>query len=182
MYTDRELLLEIDVNRENLEKFNLARCVRRVLEAESNMHSNKIEHPPRVTHSRKNRKRIADEIHQTLQDLTEAWTWASANFNGEFNHSFIQDVAKRIEPLNPRVLSGYRQDAAYITGEPPTCTPNYIKIPNLMGELFALVNDVKLHAVDRAVLMHFHVARIHPFVDGNGRTARLLQNLILRDC
>jgi len=36
-----------------------------------------------------------------------------------------------------------------------------------------------LHPVVRAALAHYELAAIHPFVDGNGRTARLLMNLLL---
>ncbi|GFR27897.1 protein adenylyltransferase Fic [Trichonephila clavata] len=36
-----------------------------------------------------------------------------------------------------------------------------------------------LHPVKQAALAHYKLAHIHPFVDGNGRTARLLMNLIL---
>lgn len=36
-----------------------------------------------------------------------------------------------------------------------------------------------LHAVERAALAHHRLAAIHPFIDGNGRTARLVMNLLL---
>lgn len=36
-----------------------------------------------------------------------------------------------------------------------------------------------VHPVEIAALMHYKLVAIHPFVDGNGRTARLLMNLIL---
>ncbi len=36
-----------------------------------------------------------------------------------------------------------------------------------------------LHPVEIAALAHYKLVSIHPFVDGNGRTARLLMNLIL---
>lgn len=37
----------------------------------------------------------------------------------------------------------------------------------------------KLHPVELATQFHFRFVYIHPFSDGNGRTARLLMNLIL---
>jgi Fic family protein len=40
-------------------------------------------------------------------------------------------------------------------------------------------NMNKLHPVERAALLHAELVRIHPFVDGNGRTARLVMNLEL---
>jgi len=36
-----------------------------------------------------------------------------------------------------------------------------------------------LNSVEAAALLHFHLVRIHPFTDGNGRTVRLLMNLPL---
>ena len=36
-----------------------------------------------------------------------------------------------------------------------------------------------LHTVERAALAHHRLAAIHPFIDGNGRTARLVMNLLL---
>jgi len=36
-----------------------------------------------------------------------------------------------------------------------------------------------LHPIDRAALAHHRLAAVHPFIDGNGRTARLVMNLLL---
>jgi Fic family protein len=36
-----------------------------------------------------------------------------------------------------------------------------------------------LHPIERAALTHHRLAAIHPFIDGNGRTARLVMNLLL---
>ena len=40
-------------------------------------------------------------------------------------------------------------------------------------------DNVALHPVRFAALAHYKLVYIHPFVDGNGRTSRLLMNLIL---
>ena len=37
----------------------------------------------------------------------------------------------------------------------------------------------KLHPIERAARFHLKFERIHPFVDGNGRTGRLILNLML---
>jgi Fic family protein len=59
--------------------------------------------------------------------------------------------------------------------------PSAIKINRLMGELFEWYyrNKSKLSVAELAAWAHYKIVHIHPFIDGNGRTARLLMNLIL---
>ncbi|MCF7899708.1 Fic family protein, partial [Candidatus Babeliales bacterium] len=57
--------------------------------------------------------------------------------------------------------------------------PNYLKVPVLMDEFINWLSTVQDHPVKIAAMAHFKLVNIHPFVDGNGRTARLLMNLIL---
>lgn len=72
-----------------------------------------------------------------------------------------------------------RDQAVYIRGSRHV-PPNYVKVPSLMEALVKSVNDTTTyHPVERAARAHFEMLTIHPFVDGNGRTARLLQNLLL---
>ncbi|MBI5522394.1 MAG: Fic family protein [Desulfarculus sp.] len=64
-------------------------------------------------------------------------------------------------------------------------TPPKIRadIETLMKEFIAWINGEELLAeepVVRAALAHFHLAKIHPFSDGNGRTARLVEALCLQ--
>ena len=49
-----------------------------------------------------------------------------------------------------------------------------------MDEFFSwLENETKMHPVELASEVHYRLVTIHPFIDGNGRTARLLMNMIL---
>jgi Fic family protein len=51
-----------------------------------------------------------------------------------------------------------------------------------MDEFVTWLNSVEtlsLHPVRFAALAHYKLVYIHPFSDGNGRTSRLLMNLIL---
>ena len=52
-------------------------------------------------------------------------------------------------------------------------------IPELMERLVADERRSKLHPIERAALFHLKFENIHPFVDGNGRTGRLILNLSL---
>jgi Fic family protein len=59
--------------------------------------------------------------------------------------------------------------------------PNARKVPDLMAELVNFINQnpLGLHEVILAAVFHHRFVWIHPFFDGNGRTVRLVMNLIL---
>lgn len=59
--------------------------------------------------------------------------------------------------------------------------PHFLQVPHEMKALIEWYEQSKeqLHPVELAALFHFKFVYIHPFADGNGRTARLLMNLIL---
>jgi Fic family protein len=57
--------------------------------------------------------------------------------------------------------------------------PNPVKVPELMGAFVEDVNAMQSHPVVIAARAHYGLVAIHPFSDGNGRTARLLMNLLL---
>jgi Fic family protein len=54
------------------------------------------------------------------------------------------------------------------------------KIENLMDNFYLWLKENKnMHPVLLATEAHYRLVSIHPFIDGNGRCARLLMNLIL---
>lgn len=80
----------------------------------------------------------------------------------------------------------YRLAQVYIAGSAHVPPPARA-VPGRMAEYAAWlartgedqVAGQGLHPVERATHAHFWLVDIHPFVDGNGRTARLLMNLLL---
>lgn len=80
----------------------------------------------------------------------------------------------------------YRELQVYvgsrITGEVIFMPPPPEEVPELMGEFIEWLNSSassQLSPVLVAGISHYEFVRIHPFVDGNGRTARALATLIL---
>jgi len=65
-----------------------------------------------------------------------------------------------------------------IDGEIVHTPPDYKNIGDLMNKLFDFFNDNNneqfIHPIIKGCIIHFMVGYIHPFVDGNGRTARAL--------
>lgn len=109
---------------------------------------------------------------------------------------FISDLAKEKEPLHERFLlqihsiilksidkenAGiYRKVPVLISGSKHTPPQPYL-VPKLMEDYFLFYEENKnsLHPVVLSAEMHERLVTIQPFIDGNGRTSRLVMNLIL---
>ena len=74
----------------------------------------------------------------------------------------------------------YRKVPVHVTGTDFKFS-QATKIPSLMKDFVKNIPVLrkKLHPVEYAALLHLKFVTIHPFVDGNGSTARLLMNLAL---
>lgn len=83
----------------------------------------------------------------------------------------------RIDEQNAGV---YRKTKAIITGS-KYALPAPQELPDLMDQLITAIRRLRKekHPAEAAALAHKEFVFIHPFVDGNGRVARLLMNLIL---
>ncbi len=116
--------------------------------------------------------------------------------NHNYAIDFIKAVAQNQEPITERliteihalILKGiddtnagrYRTVQVMISGSKHTPPPPY-NIPEQMKTLINWYNENKdtLHPIVLSAEMHERLVTIHPFIDGNGRTSRLLMNLIL---
>lgn len=89
----------------------------------------------------------------------------------------IHDII--LKGLDDANAGHYRSVPVRISGS-TVVLPNSRKVPDLMQEFAAWLKHSKnLHPVEFAAEAHYRLVTIHPFVDGNGRTARLLMNMIL---
>ncbi len=68
------------------------------------------------------------------------------------------------------------------TGEVIFRPPGTSHVPRLVDEFLVWLNSDKANEIDAVIeagVAHYEIARIHPFVDGNGRTARVMASLVL---
>ena len=86
---------------------------------------------------------------------------------------------------NPEYEGKFRDTRVFI-GNLHTQKINYVppdayKVPYLVDELLDWLNNStdEMYPVIIAGILHYELVRIHPFVDGNGRTSRLMATLIL---
>ncbi len=88
--------------------------------------------------------------------------------------------------LSPAETGQYRRVPVVVgvpdTGEIVYRPPDWEDVPELIADLVAWLNSpaaAALMPVLEAAIAHYELVRVHPFVDGNGRTARALATLIL---
>ena len=79
-------------------------------------------------------------------------------------------------PMPPGVLFAVYDSN---TGNPEYIPPEYNDIPKLLDELVNYINNSDDHPIIKAAILHYQLVTIHPFEDGNGRTARIMSNYIL---
>jgi len=102
--------------------------------------------------------------HQTKKDITLQTIC-------DIHHIILRDIDKKS-------AGTWRKVAVKISGSQATL-PDPIKVPELMEQLIDWLHQTKENSVHVATDFHLKLVTIHPFVDGNGRTARLIMNLIL---
>lgn len=95
----------------------------------------------------------------------------------------MQNAADSGAFRNRQVFVGKRVfDGTSFKEEVEYMPPKTDEVPGLVKEFIDWLNQDKTWGINPVLLagiMHYEIARIHPFIDGNGRTARLLATLIL---
>lgn len=192
-------ITEIDKNRYKVSSVKLPKTVanklRKNSKKKSSYASNKIEGNP-LSESQVDEVIEMDERKHFLKPEQEVRNYFLAlNFLEEKLHSreklskkLILDVQKLVEkgasekkiglrgPMPPGMLFAVYDTK---TGNPDYIPPEYCDIPGLLDELVEYVNTTDDHPLIVAAVVHYQLVTIHPFEDGNGRTARLLSGYIL---
>ncbi len=84
-------------------------------------------------------------------------------------------ILQKIDDAN---AGRYRSVSVRIAGS-RAIMPTPMKVPHLMDEFMTWLTKAQGNELMIAADAHFRFVSIHPFTDGNGRTARLLMNLVL---
>jgi len=99
---------------------------------------------------------------------------------GDITLEDILDIHLRVlGHTDPTVAGQLRTTQVYVAKHVP---PPPSQLQELMSQFLAWLNhpnSVAMHPIRYAALAHYHLVYIHPFLDGNGRTSRLLMNFLL---
>ena len=119
-------------------------------------------------------------------DAVQTQIGASGSYN--FTIETILEIHKlTIEKILPAESSGkFRVRQVVIkntqTGQISYTPPPAVEVPYLIEDLVNWINSdeaKQVHPVIKAGIIHYEIARIHPFVDGNGRVARSVATLVM---
>ncbi len=97
--------------------------------------------------------------------------------NAPFNEEKLKDIH---ELLVENIFQGgvYRNVNINIFGAAHQ-PPDYVKVYDRMNRFFRNIDQFKGDAIQKAAYAHASIAKIHPFVDANGRLAKLVLNYFL---
>lgn len=122
--------------------------------------------------------------HLEVLNAHDTWRWLRplAQDGLPLTESLVLDVHRRLMQriLDDDALGVYRRVPVYIRGSWHV-PPNWLKVPDLMASWLRQYGTAPgdEHPVAVAAQAHVDLVRLHPFVDGNGRTTRMLVNFLL---
>jgi Fic family protein len=98
-----------------------------------------------------------------------------------FSENLIRSLNQIVQQNIDKEWAGRYRNSGVIIGGADHRPPEALEIPKLMRDLVGWVgsNNKKMHPVDLASIVHHKLVFIHPFFDGNGRTSRLVMNILL---
>lgn len=97
----------------------------------------------------------------------------------EIHRKLVEGVrGGKADPGNYRRIQNYVANSS--TGEVIYTPPSAVEVPIMMSDMAKWLNsDFDVHPVLVSGIAQFKLVHIHPFLDGNGRTSRLLSTLCL---
>lgn len=119
-------------------------------------------------------------------------SWIEKQRSGEIKSVFTQDTLKTLHKLTVARLiednySGIYRDKQVIVKSATNASIAYrppvsMEIPYLITDFFEWLQSPEsqnTHPIFRAAIVHYQLVYIHPFIEGNGRTARAMATLLL---
>ena len=117
--------------------------------------------------------------HLDAVHLSNAWmrTKTLSELHAPVTEAELLDLHALVMGGDDPQAGRYRAVPVFIKGAKHV-PPNAATVPELMSRLFS-GSAIDTHPVALSARWHYQIAAVHPFTDGNGRTARLIMNLML---
>lgn len=136
---------------------------------------------------KKKQKYSSDESLQMIQNNRQALDHTMKQIGKPVTHELICKLqfilTENTHREHPITRGQYRHGPVYIVnglGQVIYEGPAFEKVPKMMEEFIQWIhhND-SMNPLIKAGITHLYFVHVHPFDDGNGRTARALSNLVL---
>ena len=122
--------------------------------------------------------------HLEAKDHSEALQWLYETVQSRGRHTISEMLIRNIHSLvvhnTDKNWAGRYRNSNVIIGGAQHTPPDAMEVSELM-RLFTvwLRKNQTMSPIELAALAHHRLVNIHPFFDGNGRTARLFMNLLI---
>lgn len=126
-------------------------------------------------------KPLKDHLEALNHKAALDWIKTAGTTAGPITQAEVLEIHRLVlTRLDDEWAGRYRNVPVRITGSRHV-PPNALKVPDLMDAWEANASEqwTSLHPVHLAADLHEKLAGIHPFIDGNGRTSRLVMNVAL---
>ena len=127
-------------------------------------------------------KSPSNKSEQMVKNNYQALMYVLEHLEDPITAQTLIDIARMVTcGASDETVEGFRTIPVYVTGRegivyPP---PDAAQVPALVDDLLAFITDSELHPLLKACIAHFYFVYVHPFTDGNGRTARALSYMML---
>lgn len=122
------------------------------------------------------------ELHEHFAavNLNLAWTKMGVWAKGPIGERLLLDIHQiLLARINDDEAGRYRSVRVRIVGS-EHIAPNPVSVPQKMEAAFTAFSELRgRHPIEQAADLHADIFTVHPFSDGNGRSARLIQNVAL---
>ena len=116
---------------------------------------------------------------ELVSDCLDSGNPISEGLIRNIHQKLVEGVrGSKTDPGNYRSVQNYVVSSS--SGEVIYTPPSALEVPILMSEMVMwLKSDIEIHPILVSGIAQFQLVHIHPFLDGNGRTSRLLSTLCL---
>ena len=135
----------------------------------------------------KNKETPKDKSELMIINNYEALEFVLENLEKPINEDIVLTIYRIVtkNTLDAKdQVEKYRDDAVFVIDpnmpDPIYEGPDQQKVQVMMDSLFDFINSEDgLHPICKSAIIHFYLVYIHPFFDGNGRTARCIAYMYL---
>ena len=127
-------------------------------------------------------KSPTNKSEQMVKNNYQALLYVLEHLEDPITAQTLIDIARMVtRGASDETVEGFRTVPVYVTGREGIVytPPDAAQVPALVDDLIAFITDSELHPLLKACIAHFYFVYVHPFTDGNGRTARALSYMML---